>query len=203
MFITTFCLMALFGVLHSWLAGQNIKQAIRKRMGERAYHGFYRLGYNVFAVLTLLTPGLFVLFNPGRVIWQIDGVARLPLLAIQVVGLVGLFTSLLQIDFWRFAGLRQVNAYLSNQPLPLPDEPLQINGLYRLVRHPLYLFSLMVIWPLDTMTESWLAFNIASTLYFTLGSLLEERRLIAVYGESYLEYRQQVPWLIPFLKLTH
>lgn len=201
MFIVTLVLMALFGVLHSWLAGQNIKQAIRKRIGERSYHGFYRLGYNVFAVLTLLPPGLFVLSNPGQVIWQIDGVARLPLLAIQVVGLVGLVVSLLQIDFWRFAGLRQVNAYLSNQPLPLPDEPLQMNGLYRLVRHPLYLFSLLVIWPLDTMTESWLAFNLTSSLYFIFGSLLEERRLIAAYGQTYLEYRQRVPWLIPFLRL--
>lgn len=200
MFIVMLVSMTLFGVLHSWLAGQYIKQAIRQRIGERAYHGFYRLGYNILAVATLVPAGLIVLLIPGQIIWQIDGAARLPLLAIQIVGIAGLVVSLLQIDFWRFAGLRQVNAYLSNQPLPLPDEPLQMKGLYNLVRHPLYLFSLMVIWPLDTMTESWLAFNIASTLYFILGSLLEERRLIAAYGHTYLEYRQRVPWLIPFLR---
>jgi protein-S-isoprenylcysteine O-methyltransferase Ste14 len=195
--------MALFGILHSWLAGQNIKQAIRQRLGERVYQGFYRLGYNALAVATLGPVGVFVLLNPGQVIWQADGVARLLMILIQLAGVIGIVVSLLQIDFWRFAGLRQAKAYLNNQPLPLPDEPLQTRGLYGFVRHPLYLFSLMVIWPLSPMTESWLAFNFASTLYFTLGSLLEERRLIAAYGKTYLEYRQRVPWLVPFLRMTH
>jgi protein-S-isoprenylcysteine O-methyltransferase Ste14 len=83
----------------------------------------------------------------------------------------------------------------------LPTEPLQTGGVYQLVRHPLYLFSLMVIWPLPAMTEAMLGFNIAATIYFTFGSLLEERRLVAIFGQDYITYQQRVPWLIPFIHL--
>jgi protein-S-isoprenylcysteine O-methyltransferase Ste14 len=55
----------------------------------------------------------------------------------------------------------------------------------------------MIIWPLSVMTEGFLAFAIGSTLYFIFGSLLEERRLIKVYGETYRRYQQQTSWLIP------
>ena len=189
--------MLIFGVIHSLLAESGVKQAFQKRFGAYAYHGFYRLLYNLFAVITLLPVAFIMLSSPGRVIWQVDGLMAWVLRIIQLIGLVGLSISLLQIDLGQFLGLKQLRAYLRQQPLPLPLEPLQTNGLYSLVRHPLYLFSLMLIWPLQTMTESLLAFNIAATLYFVLGSLLEERRLLALFGQDYADYQQRVPWLIP------
>jgi protein-S-isoprenylcysteine O-methyltransferase Ste14 len=41
---------------------------------------------------------------------------------------------------------------------------------------------------------------LGATLYFTLGSLLEERRLEVTFGQAYRDYRQRVPWLIPFAR---
>jgi protein-S-isoprenylcysteine O-methyltransferase Ste14 len=38
------------------------------------------------------------------------------------------------------------------------------------------------------------------SLYFVLGSLLEERKLHHIFGASYEAYQRQVPWLIPFVK---
>ncbi|NDJ62680.1 MAG: isoprenylcysteine carboxylmethyltransferase family protein, partial [Chloroflexi bacterium] len=121
-------------------------------------------------------------------------------LAVQIVGFAGLMISLLQIDLGQFTGLSQVLAYLNGERLPLPTEPLQTGGVYRLVRHPLYLFSLLLIWPMPIMTEALLAFNLVSTWYFAIGSLLEERRMLALFGDEYAEYRQRVPWLIPFVR---
>ncbi|MBZ0296027.1 MAG: hypothetical protein K8L99_25935, partial [Anaerolineae bacterium] len=154
-----------FGVIHSLLAGQSAKQALRQRLGNYTYHGLYRLLYNLLAVVTLLPAAYLILFRSGAVVWQITGWAAILCLVIQVVGLIGLSVSLLQIDLGQFTGLSQLLAYLRGQSLPLPTEPLQVNGVYRLVRHPLYLFSLMVIWPVLTMTESLLAFNIGATVY--------------------------------------
>lgn len=192
--------MIVFSVLHSLLAGQTLKQAARNRFGDQAYHGTYRLVYNLLAAL-LLVPAMAALFLfPGGVIWSVEGSLSLAFRALQLVGLVGLVVSLLQIDLGQFTGLSQLKAYLDGTPLPLPTEPLQVRGVYRLVRHPLYLFSLLVLWPMPTMTEAMLVFNIVSTFYFVFGSLLEERRLIAVFGEAYLDYRRSVPWLIPFVK---
>lgn len=189
--------MLIFGVIHSLLAESGIKQAFSQRFGAYAYHGFYRLLYNIFTVITLLPVAFIMLTNPGEIIWQVEGAWAWVLRIIQIIGLVGLAVSLIQIDLGQFAGLSQLRAYLRQQPLPLPLESLQTNGLYSVVRHPLYLFSLMLIWPLQTMTESLLAFNIATTLYFMLGSLLEERRLLALFGQEYADYQRRVPWLIP------
>jgi len=38
---------------------------------------------------------------------------------------------------------------------------------------------------------------LAITLYFVLGSRLEERKLIAVHGDTYRRYRAKVPGLLP------
>ncbi|NWF68700.1 MAG: isoprenylcysteine carboxylmethyltransferase family protein [Chloroflexi bacterium] len=190
----------IFAVPHSLLAGQNVKNWIRERLGARAYEGFYRIGYNVFATITLLPISALLVLAPGAPVWHIEGAALWPLLALQAVGAVGFALSLLQIDLWRFAGVRQLLAYVRGEALPLADEPLQTHGVYSIVRHPLYLFSLLVMWPLGTMYESTLALNTAATLYFIIGSRLEERRMVAAFGQPYIEYQRRVPWLIPGLR---
>lgn len=195
--------MVIFSITHSLLAGDNCKTFIRKRMGERAYFGLYRIGYNVIAGISLAPIILLMVLYPGDLVWSATDVVAVILLVIQAAGIMGLLISLLQIDLGQFTGLSQLRAYLNNQPLPLPTEPLQTNGVYKLVRHPLYLFSLMAIWPFATMSQALFAFNTGATLYFIFGSLLEERRLLAIFGQSYRDYRQRVPWLIPFLKIRH
>jgi len=74
---------------------------------------------------------------------------------------------------------------------------MQTGGLYSLVRHPLYLASMLVLWSQTQITEFMLAFNIAATLYFAVGSWYEEKRLLAVFGEEYASYQKRVPWLLP------
>jgi protein-S-isoprenylcysteine O-methyltransferase Ste14 len=106
----------------------------------------------------------------------------------------------LQIDLGQFSGLAQALAYIENKPLPLPDELLQTGGVYAFVRHPLYLFSLMIIWALPVMTEGLLIFNLGTTLYFIFGSLLEEKRMLRIFGDEYRAYQQRVPWLVPLLR---
>jgi protein-S-isoprenylcysteine O-methyltransferase Ste14 len=108
-----------------------------------------------------------------------------------------MIVSLLQINLGRFIGLSQAAAYLQGEKLPLPEETLQYSGVYRLVRHPLYLFSLLVIWPMGTMNESLLAFNIGTTIYFLIGSIFEERKLASVYGKEYRQYQKRTPSIIP------
>ena len=70
--------------------------------------------------------------------------------------------------------------------------------MYRYVRHPLYFFSLALIWATPVLTINWLWFNIGATLYFAVGSLVEERRLVRVYGDAYRQYQARVSWLIPW-----
>ncbi|MFW5772948.1 MAG: methyltransferase family protein, partial [Phototrophicaceae bacterium] len=119
----------------------------------------------------------------------------------QALGLVGFVLALAKIDQGRFAGTRQLRAYLNHEPLPLPPESLQTGGVYGWVRHPLYLFSMMVIWPVTTMTEAYLGFCIATTIYFLAGSYFEERRMLREFGQPYRDYQARVPWLLPLPRL--
>jgi protein-S-isoprenylcysteine O-methyltransferase Ste14 len=137
----------------------------------------------------------------GRWLWQVEGTPALLLTLIRYAGGLGLLISLLQIDSLRFIGWRQFVAFLKGQPLPLAEEPFVMWGVYALVRHPLYFFSLIFLWVTPSMSAASFGFALGATLYFALGSLLEERKLLAVYGETYRAYRQRVAWLVPFVKL--
>lgn len=47
------------------------------------------------------------------------------------------------------------------------------------------------------MTVAHLVFAIATTAYILIAIRLEERDLIDIHGETYKNYRRQVPMLIP------
>lgn len=185
-----------FAVVHSFLADARTKKFVKYVFGERTYYGFYRLVYNIYSVAMLL-PVWIIMQSSERILWTVDGI-WVPIFAVlQLIGSVGLVISVLQIDFLRFAGLRQVWVYLTDGTLPLPDEPLVTRGLYGLVRHPLYLFSLLALWFVPAMSDTYFVFCSLATLYFLLGSLLEEGRMIQAYGDEYEQYRSRVSWLVP------
>lgn len=197
--------LGIFGLIHSLLAGRDVKGRFHAWLGERRYEAFYRFGYNVLAGIMLLPVGAALLLAPGEIIWQVDSpLLALVMNAIRLAGALGLLVSLLQIDLMRFVGLAQVRAYIQGEPLPLPDEPLQTGGFYSRVRHPLYFFSLLALWPAATMTEALLALNIGSTAYFIIGSLFEEKRLLRTFGSQYADYKRRVPWMFPrFRRRSH
>jgi protein-S-isoprenylcysteine O-methyltransferase Ste14 len=113
-------------------------------------------------------------------------------LAGQAVCLGVLAVGLLQSDPWHFLGLRQ---------LVRPEvgvSRLIVTGLYRRVRHPLYTAGLAFIWLTPWMSTSLLALNLGLSGYIYIGSIFEERRLVAEFGEAYLAYARQTPRLIPW-----
>lgn len=195
--IAVIAALLVWGFVHSLLAGQAPRHWVRQRFGERAYHGFYRLGYNFFAGLSILPVLALMAALPRRIVWEIDPNLSFILLIIQAIGVIGLLISVAQIDGSRFLGLSQLRAYLTGAPLPLPDEKLQTGGIYAITRHPLYLFSLLTIWPMPRMSDIYLGFALAATLYFIVGSLYEERRMVNYFGQEYLDYRARVPWMLP------
>lgn len=188
---------AVFAAVHSLTAGLGLKERLKNRFGGRIVEGWYRLGYNILSVVLLLPVLVLMVALPDEVLYRVDGPAAWLMRTVQVVGVVGLVIAASETDVWRFAGLSQALAYLRGDPLPLPSQPLVTGGMYRLVRHPLYFFSLLAIWPTPVMTISTLIFNVAATLYFIIGSRIEERRLLRAYGETYRSYRSRVSWLLP------
>ena len=188
----------LWAVIHSVTAAPAAKTAFRQRFGERAYQGLYRLLYNFISLLTFL-PILHIIWSqiPPITLWSIPYPWRFATLAIQLLALIGLGLSLLQTDIWSFVGLRQAARYWRGDAEPAVPEQFVATGTYRWVRHPLYFFSLLILWLNPVMTLSVLLFNILATLYFWIGSIYEEKRLLAAFGEEYEAYQRAVPRMLP------
>jgi len=187
-----------YAAVHSLLASNTVKGVFQRIFDDRIFHGLYRVLYNVVAVVTFIPVWLLVQApQNAEIVWQFDENWKTFLLIIQGIGLVGVVIAVLQINWMRFGGVSQLLAYLLGKKLPFAAETLQTGGFYAFSRHPLYLFSLLAIWPVQVISEGYLGLCIGISIYFVVGSFLEERRMIADLGQDYLDYRERVPWMLP------
>lgn len=192
--ILVFSAMAAWAVFHSWLAALRTKQFARELFGKQIDR-YYRLIFVGVAVLTL-TPILgMIVFLPSKLIWRIPPPWLYLSAIVQCLALVGLIVTVFQTDLLSFTGLRQLA-----DPKAEERHALVTDGMYGMVRHPIYLFSILILWLFPYMTDLVLALVIASTLYFVIGTIPEERKMIETYGSTYLKYRGRVPRLIPWTK---
>jgi len=92
-------------------------------------------------------------------------------------------------------GLKAIVRHLRDRK---PREmPFTLRGPYLWVRHPLYLFSLVFFWSFPDLTADRLLFNVLWTAWVFLGTVLEERDLVELFGQTYREYQRDVPMILP------
>jgi len=187
-----FFIIALWGVIHSLLASLRFKNFLRRRLGD-GFMKFYRLLYNIFAVISI-TPVLYLMVSlPDKILYQVPIPWKYLMLAGQGISVLLLFLAVLQTDVLSFAGLRQ---------LVEEDKAgnLVTTGLYRFVRHPLYTFSFLILWFSPAMIVNSLIVYTALTLYVLIGIIFEERKLLREFGRKYADYKSTTPMLLPGLK---
>lgn len=106
----------------------------------------------------------------------------------------------LMISHFDLFGTRQVWLHLRGrnyEPLPFRT-PM----LYAHIRHPLYIGWAMAFWATPTMTAGHTLFAIVLTVYMGLAALVEERDLLAHFGDQYENYRRTVPRYLPRLRFA-
>ena len=55
-----------------------------------------------------------------------------------------------------------------------------------------------MIWSYPDLTADRLLFDALWTTWIVVGTLLEERDLVASFGDAYREYQRKVPMLVPY-----
>lgn len=193
---------ALWSIVHSLTAAAGFKSWVQKTAGEALFQGFYRLGYNLLALFSFLPVAYFWLNLPNQVLWQIPNPINYLFYLVQVLAVVGATYSLWVTDVWDFVGVQQVVQFFRPDLKAAGNAPqlthtLVVTGLYAYMRHPLYTFSLLLIWANPTLTLNTLWLNLALTTYFVVGSVFEEQRLEAKFGSAYQQYKSQVARFIP------
>lgn len=190
--------MAIWGALHSVTASLKAKAIGEQWLGKRTSEGFYRLVYNLLAGVTFLPVMATVALLPAQPLYTLPGVVLPVTGLLQLAATLMVMVVLVQVDLPRFLGLRQLSRWLQGQPDPRDTPRLNTAGVYGWVRHPLYFFSLVLLWLTPVMTTNVLAFNLGATLYFWVGSIYEERKLVAEFGEVYRQHQRRVPRLLPW-----
>jgi protein-S-isoprenylcysteine O-methyltransferase Ste14 len=183
-------LLALFALQHSVMARPWFKAAWTRIVPASVERSTYVL----FSSLALLL--LFWKWEPmGGVIWNVtnpDG--QIALNALYGLGVLIILAATFLINHFDLFGLRQV--WLNLRGIPYTNLSFSTPGMYRIVRHPLYVGWLLMFWAAPVMTVAHLVFTLGTTAYILIAIQFEERDLVRSHKE-YAEYRRQVPMLIP------
>ncbi len=183
----------LYCVIHSGLISITVSRKLQHWMGT--HYRFYRLYYNLFSLLTLI--GLIYFTNEPRreliLVWS--GYYHLIQIALTAIAVVILVLGGRSYNLKYMLGIEQIRNY---QPEKLQsDSPIVATGILGFVRHPWYLGVLILLWMSNQDITSMIVNGILS-LYLVVGSILEERKLVAEFGSAYREYQSHVSMLFPW-----
>jgi methanethiol S-methyltransferase len=188
-------LLLLFAVQHNAMARPWFKQwwtRIVPRPLERSTY---------VAAASLLLMLLYWQWRPmPEIVWHVENsIGRGLLWTLYFFGYVIVLYSSFVIDHFELFGLRQVWLHLVGREPQMA--PFSERSVYRWVRHPLMLGFIIAFWSAPTMSQGRLLFAVVTTLWILIAVRIEERDLVGVLGQPYLEYRRRTPMLLPLPKL--
>jgi len=181
----------LFFVQHSVMVRQSFRARLSYAVRPHYHAATYAIvsGIVLAAVVMLWQTTQTVLYEvQGPLQWAFRSFALL-----AVAGLVLVARTLKSFDL--FGRISITDRLHGKQPSP---SQFYLSGPYFWVRHPLYFFLLVLIWASPVMNSDRLVFNLLWTCWVIYGTHLEEKDLVAVFGDTYSRYQKVVPMLLPW-----
>ncbi|MCL6258477.1 isoprenylcysteine carboxylmethyltransferase family protein [Aquiflexum sp. TKW24L] len=183
-------LWVLFYATHTWLASLNIKRKIKGWMGSR--YIWYRLLYTVFS--TVFIFGILLFSSSYSQIHILTTTSFTTYLGYVLAsfGTIIIVRSFKSFSKRKFVGLEPHDDLEKS-------EDFITTGLHAYVRHPIYSGTVLIFLGFffyDPTLSS--AVHVGMLfLYLPIGIHYEEKKLIEIYGEKYIQYKKKVASLIP------
>lgn len=179
--------------LHSVMISVSVTEYLKRRLGDQ--FRFYRLFFNLIAILTLIPVALFAYSIQTQVIFHWSGYMRIGQVVLLGLAVLLFYLGGRQYDALQFIGIKQIQEGTSNKVMTDTGE-LDTSGILGITRHPWYLASILFIWARQ-LDLSGILVNIMLTAYLIAGTYLEEKKLIGEFGEKYMAYQKRVSMLLP------
>lgn len=184
-------LLTVYCIIHSLLADNFLMKKVY-------YSWWYRFFY-VLQSIFLLFP-IFIIYNklPKINLFYPDNGLKYLLYTPSILGIYIGYLATKVYDNASFLGVKQVYQYFKNKKKYFfkNEGAFKQEGILKVVRHPYYLAGILILWGRPLYYKD-LITNIVLTLYFIIGAINEERKLIKIYGDTYKKYKAEVPMLIP------
>lgn len=187
-------LSCLFFAQHSVLVRRSVRARLSAFIPARYDGASYAISSGV--ALTMFA----VLFQPVEPpLFVLRGLARAVLSAVALLAVAGLVWSAAALRSFDPLGLRPIRNHLRRVPAgESPFKPFVVRGPYGFVRHPVYFFIIVLLWASPDMSASRLTVAVLWSAWIVVGARLEERDLTTEFGDTYRQYRRQVPFLFPW-----
>jgi methanethiol S-methyltransferase len=180
-----------FFVQHSGMIRAGFRRWLGARMAPPFHPAIYAIASGaVLAAVVLLWQ------TSATTVLEAHGPVRLLFRALSLLGFAGFAWGVQALATFDPFGRRELSAHLRGRVLP--TLPFVVRGPYLWVRHPLYTCTLALIWSGPDITLDRLSFNLLWTAWIVVGTLLEERDLVAAFGDEYRRYQALVPMLLPW-----
>lgn len=184
----------LWCAFHSTLISITVTEYMKRKLGDG--FRFYRLFYNAASVATLIPLIYYTRMIRETPIFSWEG----PLVIVPVL-LLGASIYLFVVGgrhySWKqLLGIAQIREGRANGSVSKGNS-FVVSGLHRIIRHPWYLGGILLVWA-QNLSVSTIMVSIVISVYFIVGSFLEERKLVHEFGDQYREYQQTVSMLFPW-----
>lgn len=180
-------LFSVFALHHSLLARAGLKRRVTQVLPDWLERSAFTWAASVLFVIVC------VAWQPvDGVLYSLRGTWRYLGYAAQMAGILLVLAGASAIDVLDLAGVRQVLDARSGATRRHTN--LRTNGVYGLVRHPVYFGWTLLVFGAPHMTGTRTLFAIVSTLYLAIAIPFEERSLVDVFGDTYRRYQRATRW---------